>query len=232
MIAGGYMQVTVTTPAPAPAPQVEIPAPPTPVSIVYKAPDGTEQTIAVPLTRGDVRNLLARRDELSKQLSSVTGRRHSLSEEIKSAPAGASRTGLESRLGVLDTRINQLESDIAAVGKALSAAPSGLVAGTQPAQPGDDMPDNVAAISAVTIIFVFFPIALAMSRWIWRRSSKGPAVSTAQLSPQVDQRLERLEQGVEAIAIEIERVTEGQRFVTKLLSEQATNASREKLTAG
>ena len=94
------------------------------------------------------------------------------------------------------------------------------------------MPDNVAAISAVTIIFVFFPIALAMSRWIWRRSSKGPAVSTAQLSPQVDQRLERLEQGVEAIAIEIERVTEGQRFVTKLLSEQATNASREKLTAG
>lgn len=230
MIRGGYMQVTVTTPAP--TPPATIPTPPVPVSIVYKAPDGTEQTIAVPLTKGDVRNLLARRDELSKQLNSVTGRRHSLSEEIKSAPAGASRTGLESRLGVLDTRINQLESDIAGVGKALSAAPSGLVAGTQPAQPGDDMPDNVAAISAVTIIFVFFPIALAMSRWIWRRSSRGPAVSAAQLSPQVDQRLERLEQGVEAIAIEIERVTEGQRFVTKLLSEQATNASREKLTAG
>jgi hypothetical protein len=230
MIRGGFMQVTVTTPAP--APPATIPTPPVPVSIVYKAPDGREQTIAVPLTRADVRNLLARRSELSNQLESVTGRRHRLSEEIRSAPAGASRTGLESRLTVLDTRINQLESDIAGVGKALSAAPSGLVAGTQPAQTGDDMPDNVAAISAVTIIFVFFPIAFAISRWIWRRSSKGPAVSTAQLSPQVDQRLERLEQGVEAIAIEIERVTEGQRFVTKLLSEQATNASREKLTAG
>jgi hypothetical protein len=230
MIRVGFMQVNVTTPAP--TPPATIPTPPAPVSIVYKAPDGTEQTIAVPLTKADVRNLLARRSELSKQLNSVTDRRHSLSEEIKSAPAGASRTGLESRLGVLDSRINQLESDIAGVGKALSAAPSGLVAETQPAQPGDDMPDNVAAISAVTIIFVFFPIALAMSRWIWRRSSRGPAASAVQLSPQVDQRLERLEQGVEAIAIEIERVTEGQRFVTKLLSEQATNASREKLTAG
>jgi hypothetical protein len=32
-------------------------------------------------------------------------------------------------------------------------------------------------------------------------------------------RLERIEQAVEAMAIEIERVSEGQRFVTKLLSE-------------
>jgi len=36
-----------------------------------------------------------------------------------------------------------------------------------------------------------------------------------------DARLERVEQAVEAIAIEIERVSEGQRFVTKLLSERA-----------
>jgi hypothetical protein len=36
-----------------------------------------------------------------------------------------------------------------------------------------------------------------------------------------DQRLERVEQAVESIAIEIERVSEGQRFVTKLLSERA-----------
>jgi hypothetical protein len=36
-----------------------------------------------------------------------------------------------------------------------------------------------------------------------------------------DERLERVEQAVEAIAIEIERVSEGQRFVTKLLNERA-----------
>jgi hypothetical protein len=36
-----------------------------------------------------------------------------------------------------------------------------------------------------------------------------------------DERLARVEQAVEAIAIEIERVSEGQRFVTKLLNEKA-----------
>jgi hypothetical protein len=36
-----------------------------------------------------------------------------------------------------------------------------------------------------------------------------------------DQRLARVEQAVEAIAIEIERVSEGQRYVTKLLDARA-----------
>lgn len=36
-----------------------------------------------------------------------------------------------------------------------------------------------------------------------------------------DVRLERLEQAVESIAIEIERVSEGQRYVTKLMSDRA-----------
>jgi hypothetical protein len=34
-------------------------------------------------------------------------------------------------------------------------------------------------------------------------------------------RLARIEQAVEAIALEVERISEGQRFTTKLLSEQA-----------
>jgi hypothetical protein len=36
-----------------------------------------------------------------------------------------------------------------------------------------------------------------------------------------DGRLARIEQAVEAIALEVERISEGQRFTTKLLSEQA-----------
>ena len=37
-----------------------------------------------------------------------------------------------------------------------------------------------------------------------------------------DARLERIEHAVDAIAIEIERISEGQRFTTKLLSERVT----------
>jgi hypothetical protein len=36
--------------------------------------------------------------------------------------------------------------------------------------------------------------------------------------------MERLEQAVDAIAIEIERVSEGQRYVTRLLTEGAASA--------
>lgn len=34
-------------------------------------------------------------------------------------------------------------------------------------------------------------------------------------------RLERIEQAIEAMAVEVERISEGQRFVTKLLAERA-----------
>ena len=41
---------------------------------------------------------------------------------------------------------------------------------------------------------------------------------------EIAQRLQRLEQGVDATAIEVERIAEGQRFTTKLLTERAAQA--------
>jgi hypothetical protein len=40
-----------------------------------------------------------------------------------------------------------------------------------------------------------------------------------QVPAEVMNRLERIEQAVDAIAVEVERISEGQRFTTKLLSE-------------
>ena len=40
-----------------------------------------------------------------------------------------------------------------------------------------------------------------------------------QIPGEVMNRLERIEQAVDAIAVEVERISEGQRFTTKLLSE-------------
>ena len=40
-------------------------------------------------------------------------------------------------------------------------------------------------------------------------------------NPENDRRLERIEAAVESIALEVERISEGQRFTTKLLSERA-----------
>lgn len=43
------------------------------------------------------------------------------------------------------------------------------------------------------------------------------------LPPERDQRLDRIEQAVDAIAIEVERISEAQRFAAKLLSERRTS---------
>jgi hypothetical protein len=43
----------------------------------------------------------------------------------------------------------------------------------------------------------------------------------ATLPPEVMQRLEHMEQAIDSIAVEVERISEGQRFTTRLLSERA-----------
>ena len=52
---------------------------------------------------------------------------------------------------------------------------------------------------------------------MWKR---GSAPRYAPPSPENTQRLERIEQAIDSIAIEIERVSEGQRFVTRLMAER------------
>ena len=47
---------------------------------------------------------------------------------------------------------------------------------------------------------------------------RGPRLGISEVH---DDRLARLEQAVESIAIEVERISEGQRFTTKLLAERA-----------
>lgn len=57
-------------------------------------------------------------------------------------------------------------------------------------------------------------------RAFWRRyKRRGMPPAAAPNSPESPQRLERMERGIEAIAIEVERISEGQRFVTNLLAE-------------
>jgi hypothetical protein len=80
----------------------------------------------------------------------------------------------------------------------------------------------VIPIVSILSVFVFFPIAISVARNIWRRGSLPPAPVHDRESAQ---RLERMEQAMDAIAIEIERVSEGQRFVTRLLGEQRNGAA-------
>ena len=59
---------------------------------------------------------------------------------------------------------------------------------------------------------------------MWLR--RPPKVGTKQLD-EIAERLEHLERAVDAIAVETERISEGQRFTTKLLGEKVPARSAE-----
>ena len=174
------------------------------------------------MSRQDVANLRARRSELSDQLESATGRRRSLAEQIRRAD-GVNKAGLESRLATLDQRIVRLEGELDAVGQQLASPQAAeYVAQTKP--PVTFVPPlrgniDPEPIIICFILFVLSPLALSISRLIWKRGSR-MAMQPPAMRAESGERLERIEQGMDAIAIEVERVSEGQRFVTRLLSER------------
>lgn len=202
------------------------PRPPAPVAgpapnVVYAGPGGAIST------KEDLANLRARRAEISNQLENSTSRRRELAEQWRRAD-GVNKAGLESRLEVLDQRIVRLESELDATGQLLTSPEAArLIAETRPPR-NFDPPIRFRNVDPEPILitftlFVMTPIALAISRLIWKRASRVGSMAPA-ITGESNQRLERIEQAMDAIAIEVERVSEGQRFVTRLLSERGAGA--------
>ena len=76
-------------------------------------------------------------------------------------------------------------------------------------------------MAVLGIMAIFGITALMLKMWLGHvERMKGLSIPKQDRLAS-DARLERLEHAVESIAIEIERVSEGQRFVTKLMSEKA-----------
>jgi hypothetical protein len=169
----------------------------------------------LPNTAAELRNLIARRNEISNQLTNVSSRREDLAGELRNAAPGADRVGLENRIGVLDNRLKELETQLDVTGKQVIAA-RGIIAvdPDPPVPPGQILSSGqITAISLALIFAVAMPLAMAWARAVLRRSKAQSEAPSRQLTD----RLDRMEEGIEAIAIEMERVSEGQRFVTKVL---------------
>jgi hypothetical protein len=172
----------------------------------------------MPRTAAEMRAMRSMRSELSDQLQSAAGRREELAEDLVGADPAA-RAGLQARIDLLDQRILQIEQDIATTG-ALVARAQGQFA--VPGTPDNSGPFsrfnmNMTPIGILFTLFVMAPIALTIARRYWRQGSLSRG--DAGLERENTERLIRLEQAVDTIAVEMERVSEGQRFVTKLLAD-------------
>ena len=178
------------------------------------------QTLQIPQSHDDMMALLTQRRVLSDQLEQATDRRSDLIDRLNEAPAAA-KTGFQAQLNVLNDRIVQLETSLNVIGQEIAGASPALMSmAEEPTSPPDNsgtFEDGVAAGVFSTLGGV--AVLLLLARWIWKRSARRNGPSPRTLPAEDSERLKRLENGVEAMAIEIERISEGQRFVTKLLSE-------------
>lgn len=180
--------------------------------------------VNAPTTRAEMKALTARRDEISRQISNITGRRDDIASQLRAAAPGADKAGLEARLGTLDNRIVELETDLNVTGRQLASAKGDAAAFTEQPPPGasnEPSPGQITAMSVVFMVAVLMPLSIALGRRLMGRGSKQ---QPAAASPEIVQRLDRMDEGLEAIAIEIERISEGQRFVTRVLADGATPA--------
>ncbi|MEO8580930.1 MAG: hypothetical protein ABI469_11825 [Gemmatimonadales bacterium] len=159
----------------------------------------------------------AQRNELNNQMNDLGNTRNSISGQLEELPAGSpQRAPLEARLTDIDARIKAVDQALAANATQISQAagiPGAIVEPPQIIRSGP--PEEAWVLGGMFIVVVLLPISIAFARRIWRRSA---AVVTS-LPREIGERLGRMEQALEVTSLEVERIGEGQRFLTRLFTE-------------
>ena len=111
----------------------------------------------------------------------------------------------------------------AAVGEQVTAPVGDPITLVPPPQSNSGIPREVIPIIEMSLIFVVvlviaYPIARAIGRVIEKRGTSG-LVKATDLTPQ----LQQLQASVDTMAIELERISESQRFTAKLMKERAVS---------
>ncbi len=159
--------------------------------------------------------------ELRNQLDALEDSRRELVSQLRQGTVSdGDRAGIESRLGVIDQQLAAKQIAIAEAEGRVAVAAAVPGANIDPPRPPDRLSaSDVAEMSAVVFTILMIPIVLAWSRRIWRRNAV-----TISLTPELAERMQSLERSMDTVAIEVERIGEGQRFVTQLLGGKGREA--------
>ena len=188
-------------PTPAPAPQVTI-------------------TTTAPATSGPAavyEGLRAQRRELTNQLDELEGTRRSLTSQMEElGPGDAGHKAIETRMNDVDKQIASVDAMLAANSAqiAQAAAIPGAVVEDRPIE-RQGPPEEAWVLGGLFMMVAVLPISIAFARRIWRRS----AAAVTSFPRELMDRIARIEQGMEATSLEVERIGEGQRFLTRLFTE-------------
>ena len=182
-----------------------------------------------PQTHDELRSLMMRRDELKEQLNALSQRRAELTQGILTNPV--ERGALEARLANTDKRIAQMEADL---DKANDFVSDGLARGLATDAPTaiklpqfiwqtgqQELPWRERLLNSldVTAPITIATVVLLGAVMYWRILRSVRSQFTKLLSMQ-QARLEEIQRSVDTVAVEMERVSENQRYVTKLVGEK------------
>jgi len=194
---------------------LQVPVPPAPPAVPVPA-------VAIARAQQSLDALQIQLAQLQAQTNALEAQRRVMTDQIRHrgtevrvavAPVLAQ---VDAQLAETQARLADVRAEVAARQGGSHVVISGFPMGGFGRSPGFD-PDVAAGLMFAFIFAVLMPISIAIAKRIWRGRSipVAPPIDTM-IAP----RLDRLEQAVDAIAIEIERIAEGQRFVTKVMTER------------
>jgi hypothetical protein len=178
---------------------------------------GAPAARAAPSASAVYEGFKAQRRELSNQLEDLQSTRESITGQLEELPSGsAERKSLETRLTDVDQRISSVDQMLGtnAMQIAQAAAIPGAVVEPPPFVQ-DGPPQEAWIMWGIFLVIVIFPLTIAFARRIWRRS----AATVTAFPKELAERLQRMEHSIEATSLEVERIGEGQRFLTRLFTE-------------
>jgi hypothetical protein len=158
------------------------------------------------------------RSELRNQLERLEERRSDLRQELTETPQSetVTRQGLEQRIVGIDQQIVSMEKQLSDADAAVARAagiPGAVVPPQREIRTGP--PEEAFVLGGIFMFVVLLPLAIAYARRIWKRTG----MIIAPVPHEVSDRLTRIEQAVDAIAVEVERVGESQRYMTNLFAD-------------
>jgi len=162
------------------------------------------------------------REELRNQLSRLGDQRDDLARQLQDLATGPSdptnRAGLQSQLAQIDKRVADVTVQLANADANVAAAAAipGAVVEPPPPPARSGPPDEFWVLSGIFIFVVLMPLSIGFARRLWKRS----AAAVTSIPQDIYDRFTRVEQSLDTIAIEVERLGEGQRYVAKVLTER------------
>lgn len=166
--------------------------------------------------------------QLQAEITEASARLQGLVESGAAQTAAGRAEIAELRREMVTTaqRLRELESqrrEQAIEDAAQSMAARALAQGTtqappfpiEPSIPPEAVDISIALFVCTAAAIILFPLMRALGRILERR-----AAPPQRLAPGVEAQLQRIEQAVETMAVEVERISEGQRFTAKLLADR------------